>query len=305
MSAPEVLADVLIEALPYIQKFSGATFVLGSDENPGDNGAITGGVHASDPANLQIHFATINGGIESHGGSGPEGGPFGESPKMLELKGKLAKFATSNATVLLLGENGTGKEVAARWIRELSPRKSGPFKGLHDFCCRVEQRRRAVGLEIVEGVRERREVRAEGVPLMKRRIKSEDSQLVVTGAELREQRVEGVASHLHFRSEAHAAAHVNEDGETERRSIVGADGDDRTKLAVVPHFEITRREARHGPTAPVADRSLDRDEIDRALECLVDGLCLSPRRRRAREYGTDRRRDSELTHHSRHRIPQS
>jgi DNA-binding NtrC family response regulator len=57
----------------------------------------------------------------------PEGGPFGESPKMVEVKQRLAKVAPTNASVLLLGENGTGKEVAARWIRELSPRKSAPF----------------------------------------------------------------------------------------------------------------------------------------------------------------------------------
>ena len=37
---------------------------------------ISGGVHATNPANLQIHFMTINGGIESSGGSGPFGGPF-------------------------------------------------------------------------------------------------------------------------------------------------------------------------------------------------------------------------------------
>lgn len=58
----------------YVQP--GATFVLGSEEQPGDNGTITGGVHATNPANLQIHFMTINGGIESRGGSGPFGGPF-------------------------------------------------------------------------------------------------------------------------------------------------------------------------------------------------------------------------------------
>ena len=58
----------------YVQP--GATFVLGSEEAPGDNGTISGGVHATDPANLQIHFMTINGGIESQGGSGPFGGPF-------------------------------------------------------------------------------------------------------------------------------------------------------------------------------------------------------------------------------------
>jgi hypothetical protein len=54
----------------------GATFVLGTEENPVDTGTISGGVHATDPMNLQIHFTTINGGIDSHGGSGPFGGPF-------------------------------------------------------------------------------------------------------------------------------------------------------------------------------------------------------------------------------------
>jgi hypothetical protein len=55
---------------------AGATFVLGNQETPGDNGTISGGVHATDAASVQIHFMTINGGIEIHGGSGPFGGPF-------------------------------------------------------------------------------------------------------------------------------------------------------------------------------------------------------------------------------------
>ena len=54
----------------------GATFVLGSEESPGHNGTIGGGVHATDPASVQIHFATINGGLTVQGGSGPIGGPF-------------------------------------------------------------------------------------------------------------------------------------------------------------------------------------------------------------------------------------
>jgi hypothetical protein len=53
-----------------------ATFVLGSEENPGNNGTISGGVHATNPASVQIHFMTINGGVDVHGGSGPFGGPF-------------------------------------------------------------------------------------------------------------------------------------------------------------------------------------------------------------------------------------
>jgi hypothetical protein len=55
---------------------SGATFVLGSDEQPGHSGTINGGVHATDPAGVQIHHTTINGGLDIHGGSGPFGPPF-------------------------------------------------------------------------------------------------------------------------------------------------------------------------------------------------------------------------------------
>jgi hypothetical protein len=54
----------------------GATFVLGSEENPVPTGTISGGVRATNPASVQIHFTTINGGVEIHGGSGPFGGPF-------------------------------------------------------------------------------------------------------------------------------------------------------------------------------------------------------------------------------------
>jgi hypothetical protein len=55
---------------------SGATFVLGSEENPVNTGTISGGVHATNAASVQIHFTTINGGVEIRGGSGPFGGPF-------------------------------------------------------------------------------------------------------------------------------------------------------------------------------------------------------------------------------------
>jgi hypothetical protein len=54
----------------------GATFVLGSEESQGATGTISGGVRAVRPASVQIHFATINGGLDVRGGSGPFGGPF-------------------------------------------------------------------------------------------------------------------------------------------------------------------------------------------------------------------------------------
>jgi hypothetical protein len=54
---------------------AGATFVLGSEEST-NTGVISGGVHGTNPASVQIHFATINGGVDVHGGAGPFGGPF-------------------------------------------------------------------------------------------------------------------------------------------------------------------------------------------------------------------------------------
>jgi transcriptional regulator with GAF, ATPase, and Fis domain len=44
------------------------------------------------------------------------------------LRASIAQVATTNATVLLLGETGTGKEVAAHAIHQLSPRRSQPMQ---------------------------------------------------------------------------------------------------------------------------------------------------------------------------------
>ncbi|MEI6504317.1 MAG: sigma 54-interacting transcriptional regulator, partial [Planctomycetota bacterium] len=57
----------------------------------------------------------------------PLAGLIGASPAMLEVYATTRRVAASNASVLLLGETGTGKELIARAIHELSPRGSGPF----------------------------------------------------------------------------------------------------------------------------------------------------------------------------------
>jgi transcriptional regulator with PAS, ATPase and Fis domain len=55
-------------------------------------------------------------------------GPMvGSSVPMRELFARLARVARSEATVLIQGETGTGKEVAARAIHESSPRAGEPF----------------------------------------------------------------------------------------------------------------------------------------------------------------------------------
>ena len=51
----------------------------------------------------------------------------GESPAMLRLRDLVALAAPTNGRVLILGDNGTGKELVARTIHNTSRRKSGPF----------------------------------------------------------------------------------------------------------------------------------------------------------------------------------
>jgi DNA-binding NtrC family response regulator len=57
----------------------------------------------------------------------PIAGLIGSSPAMVEVYATTRRVAASNASVLLLGETGTGKELIARAIHELSPRGTGPF----------------------------------------------------------------------------------------------------------------------------------------------------------------------------------
>ncbi len=55
------------------------------------------------------------------------GGIVGRSVQMRELFARLEKIAASDATVLVTGETGTGKELVAEAVHEHSGRKNGPF----------------------------------------------------------------------------------------------------------------------------------------------------------------------------------
>jgi two-component system, NtrC family, response regulator HydG len=52
---------------------------------------------------------------------------LGESPVMHELRARIRRAAPTNASVLLEGESGSGKELAARALHAESDRASGPF----------------------------------------------------------------------------------------------------------------------------------------------------------------------------------
>lgn len=55
------------------------------------------------------------------------GSLVGQSPAMQEIFALIQKIAPSSASVLIAGQSGTGKELVAREIHNLSPRRNGPF----------------------------------------------------------------------------------------------------------------------------------------------------------------------------------
>ena len=56
---------------------------------------------------------------------------IGSSPAMVALRGALSRVAQTNSRVLLTGEPGTGKDIAARAIHRFSKRAAAPFVALN------------------------------------------------------------------------------------------------------------------------------------------------------------------------------
>jgi DNA-binding NtrC family response regulator len=52
---------------------------------------------------------------------------IGTSPKMMHLRNLVQRIAPTDARVLIMGDNGTGKELVARMLHQLSKRASAPF----------------------------------------------------------------------------------------------------------------------------------------------------------------------------------
>lgn len=52
---------------------------------------------------------------------------IGESEAIKSIKAMIERVAPTDARIFITGENGTGKELVARWLHELSNRAKGPF----------------------------------------------------------------------------------------------------------------------------------------------------------------------------------
>ena len=92
----------------------------------------SGGPNSLGPNAIEPHAArrgTLSGsssGSPMQAGS-PMPGLIGDSPAMREVYRITRRVAASNASVLILGETGVGKEMIAAAVHRLSRRGTGPF----------------------------------------------------------------------------------------------------------------------------------------------------------------------------------
>lgn len=81
----------------------------------------------ADSAGHALESYSLTGGASQGQGPGASFGIIGDSRALHEVLAAVKTVAATDATVIIQGETGTGKEVIARAIHEASPRKDRPF----------------------------------------------------------------------------------------------------------------------------------------------------------------------------------
>jgi len=98
-------------------------------------GVIAGFAAATLSASRKVAALASSAGLEEV--SANEERLVGQAPVMLALAERARRFARLRASILLLGERGTGKGVTARFVHDHSPRRAGPF--IHVNCASIPE----------------------------------------------------------------------------------------------------------------------------------------------------------------------
>ena len=127
IAAPMVFRDEVVGVVEVINR-RGGSFEDGDVEIL----QLFAGLAAVAVNNAQAHqeLKRENEGLRTSSGL-RETGIIGHSTALKEVLGLCGRVAPSNATVLLLGGTGTGKELTARHIHVLSGRRDKPFIGIN------------------------------------------------------------------------------------------------------------------------------------------------------------------------------
>jgi len=88
------------------------------------------------PLSIAKLLRTVTNALEKHQKSGTRqqrsmqpsmAGPVGKSQRMKDLRSQIEQLASHAVPVLIVGESGTGREAAARYLHAMSARCDGPF----------------------------------------------------------------------------------------------------------------------------------------------------------------------------------